>query len=225
MIVYLIENLINGKKYIGMDTKNNPDYLGSGTLIKKAVKKYGKINFKKSILEHCSSLNELEERETWWINYFNALERKDFYNLEDNRKRGINPFANKTPEELKEISNKIKSKKRNDKIGKANSKPKPKGFGEKLSKINTGKIRSKESKLKQSGSLKGRKSPNKGNKWSEEQKKQLGKPILQYYISGDLIKEWYSTQEAENKLGLKGINNNLKGRTKTCGGFIWKYKK
>jgi group I intron endonuclease len=225
MVVYLVENLVNGKKYIGMDTKNNPNYLGSGTLIIKAVKKYGKLNFKKSILEHCSSLNELEERETWWINYFNALERKDFYNLEDNRKRGINPFANKTPEELKEISSKIKSKERNNKIGKANSKPKPEGFGEKLSKINKGKIRSEESKLKQSKSLKGRKSPNKGNKWSEEQKQQLGKPILQCYINGNLIKEWYSTRDAENKLGLKGITNNLKGRTKTCGGFIWKYKK
>lgn len=224
MIIYLIENLVNGKKYVGMDTHNNPKYLGSGTLIMKAVKKYGKENFKKSILEYCSSIEELEIKETWWINHFNALKREDFYNLEDNRKRGINPFANKTPEELEEISNKIRSKERNKKIGKANSKPKPKGFGDKMSKIHKGRKRSEESKLKQSKSLKGRNSPNKGNKWSEDQKKQLGKPILQYDIDGSLIKEWYSTQEAQNQLGLKGINNNLKGRTKTCGGFIWKYK-
>ena len=49
MIVYLITNLINGKRYIGMDSKNNPQYLGSGTLILKAIKKYGKENFKKEI--------------------------------------------------------------------------------------------------------------------------------------------------------------------------------
>jgi group I intron endonuclease len=224
MVVYLVENLINGKKYIGMDTHNNPKYLGSGTLITKALKKYGKENFKKSILEHCSSIEELEIRETWWINYFNALESKDFYNLEDNKKRGINPFANKTEKELREIFNKVKSEERNEKIGKSNSKPKPKGFGEKIKKIHQGRKRSEESKFKQSKVLKGRTSPNKGNKWNEDQKKLLGKPILQYDINNKLIKEWYSTQEAQNQLGIKGINNNLKGRTKTCGGFIWKYK-
>jgi group I intron endonuclease len=224
MVVYLVENLVNGKKYVGMDTQNNPKYLGSGTLIMKAIRKYGKENFKKSILEICSSVTELEKKETWWINHLNALEREDFYNLEDNRKRGINPFANKTPEELKEIFNKIRSEERNIKIGKANSKPKPKGFGEKVSKIHKGRSRSEESKLKQSKSLKGRNSPNKGNKWSKEQKKQLGKPIFQYDINNNLIKEWYSTREAENQLGLKGINNNLKGRTQTCGGYVWKYK-
>jgi group I intron endonuclease len=224
MIVYLIENLINGKKYVGMDTNNNPKYLGSGILITKAIKKYGKENFKKSVLEYCFSIEELEVKETWWINYFNALEREDFYNLEDNKKRGINPFANKTPEELRKIFSKIQNKERNEKIGKANSKPKPKGFGDMMSEIHKGRKRSEESKLKQSKSLKGRNSPNKGNKWNKEQKKQLGKPIFQYDISGNLIQEWYSTQEAQKQLGLKGINNNLKDRTKTCGGFIWKYK-
>ncbi len=65
MVVYLIENLINGKKYVGMDSKNNPKYLGSGTLIVKAIKKYGRENFKKHILEECSSIEELELRESW----------------------------------------------------------------------------------------------------------------------------------------------------------------
>lgn len=224
MVIYLVENLINGKKYVGMDTHNNPKYLGSGTLIIKAIQKYGKENFKKSILEYCSSIEELEVRETWWINYFNALEREDFYNLEDNRKRGINPFANKTPEELKIISNKIRSEERNKKIGKANSKPKPKGFGEKIKKIHQGSKKSEETKQSISKAFKGRTSPNKGNKWDEEQKKQLGKPIIQYDVEGNFIKEWYSTQEAQSKLKIKGIYNNLKGRTKTCNGFIWRYK-
>lgn len=224
MVVYLIENLINGKKYVGMDSKNNPKYLGSGTLIVKAIQKYGRENFKKHILETCSSIEELELRESWWIESLNALKRKDFYNLEDNRKRGVNPFANKTPIEMDEIKEKIFTPERNKKISIANQKPKPKGFGDKVRKIHQGKIRSDESKEKQSKALKGRISPNKGTKWSEESKKKFGKSILQYDINGNLIKEWDTITQAKKALNIKGINENLKHRTKTSGGYIWKYK-
>lgn len=44
-------NLINGKKYIGLDSHNNPSYLGSGTLILKAIKKYGRGNFIKKTID------------------------------------------------------------------------------------------------------------------------------------------------------------------------------
>jgi hypothetical protein len=42
MVIYQIENLINGKKYIGRDSLNRPGYLGGGTAIKNAIKKYGR---------------------------------------------------------------------------------------------------------------------------------------------------------------------------------------
>jgi len=41
MIIYKTINLINNKSYIGKDHKNNPEYLGSGKLLKHAIKKYG----------------------------------------------------------------------------------------------------------------------------------------------------------------------------------------
>lgn len=47
MIIYKTTNKINGKIYVGLDTKNNPKYLGSGKIIKFAIKKYGKENFEK----------------------------------------------------------------------------------------------------------------------------------------------------------------------------------
>lgn len=46
-IVYKTTNLINGKIYIGVDSKNQATYLGSGLHISRAIKKYGKKNLLK----------------------------------------------------------------------------------------------------------------------------------------------------------------------------------
>ena len=73
MIIYKTTNLINGKFYIGQDSKNDPLYLGSGKLLHKAIKKYGIGNFRKDILEHCVSKRELNEREIFWITELNPI--------------------------------------------------------------------------------------------------------------------------------------------------------
>ena len=81
--IYLTTNLINGKKYIGRHSTNNLEdgYLGSGTLLKRVVKKYGKENFKREILEHCKDLEESILQEKIWINSNNAERSSDYYNL------------------------------------------------------------------------------------------------------------------------------------------------
>ena len=81
MIIYKTTNLINNKIYIGKDKHNNLKYLGSGTAIKLAIKKYGKNNFIKEIIEECFDDNILNEREKYWINKFNSTNRKIGYNV------------------------------------------------------------------------------------------------------------------------------------------------
>jgi len=79
MVIYKTTNLINGKYYVGKDEKNNSEYLGSGLLLNKAIKKYGRNNFTKEILETCVTKKELNEREIYWIKELNAV--KDGYNI------------------------------------------------------------------------------------------------------------------------------------------------
>jgi hypothetical protein len=88
MYIYKITNTINNKIYIGMSTKDNENYLGSGTLISKAVKKYGKEHFIKEVIEHCDSLEILQIREIFWISYYKQSHKEDCYNLHEGGKGG-----------------------------------------------------------------------------------------------------------------------------------------
>ena len=86
MIIYKTTNLINNKIYIGQDTKNNPKYLGSGTLIKRAIKKYGKQNFIKETIIHTNDFKLLQYLEQFWIKTFDSTNRKIGYNLKSGGK-------------------------------------------------------------------------------------------------------------------------------------------
>ncbi len=53
-----------------------------------------------------------------------------------------------------------------------------------------------------------------------------GQEIIQYDLDGNFIKEWKGMKEAARTLNIKppNLTATLKGRQKTCGGFLWKYK-
>lgn len=84
--IYVIENLINGKVYIGQTT--NPDKRWSKHCSEKshcyaiynAIQKHGKENFDFVILESCVSAEELNSREKFWIDYSNCISPSG-YNL------------------------------------------------------------------------------------------------------------------------------------------------
>lgn len=81
MVIYETTNLINGMRYIGKDRNNISCYLGGGVLLREAFKTFGKENFKKEILEICFSVEELKERELYWLNYYDVANNSNFYNI------------------------------------------------------------------------------------------------------------------------------------------------
>lgn len=81
MQIYKTTNLINGKIYIGQNRTCVPSYLGSGKLITEAILKYGRENFEKTILEECQTIEQINERERYWISYYNSTDRKIGYNI------------------------------------------------------------------------------------------------------------------------------------------------
>lgn len=143
--IYITTNIINGKKYIGQkifDNKFN-NYLGSGKLLKQAIKKYGKKNFYREIIAITYNKNELNELEIEYICLHNAVNSKDYYNISHG---GDSPMA-----------------------GLYWSEEQKQGLSEAMK----GHEVSEETKAKISESLKGEKHHNYGKIMSEEQKLKL----------------------------------------------------
>lgn len=105
--IYMTINLINNRKYIGKRKCNcaidQDNYLGSGKILKNAIKKYGKENFQKNILEVCDSDDICNEREKYWIALYNATYNDEFYNIAMGGDGG-NTYAGLSNEDLKRIS-------------------------------------------------------------------------------------------------------------------------
>jgi len=106
-------NKINGKIYIGQDRYNNVLYLGSGLLLKQAFIKYGKHNFEKIIIERCLNKEHLNEREKYWILFYNSKDKNIGYNITDGGTGGDtfseNPNKEITREKLRAASKKAMS--------------------------------------------------------------------------------------------------------------------
>lgn len=81
MIVYKTTNIVNGKIYVGKDTKDDPNYLGSGTYLRNAIKKYGRENFKKETIERCETNEQPCKREIYWIKELDARNTSIGYNI------------------------------------------------------------------------------------------------------------------------------------------------
>jgi len=83
MKIFKVENRTNGKVYVGYSVNDNPNNLGSGKYIKRAIKDFGTKAFVKTILEEFDtdeSLGHIMERVEFWIKKYKADNPKYGYN-------------------------------------------------------------------------------------------------------------------------------------------------
>lgn len=87
-IVYRTENLVTGAYYIGAHETSvlEDGYLGSGKILKRAIKKYGVENFKRVVLAHCSTRERMYVLERLIIS--RHLGHPDCYNIARGGKGG-----------------------------------------------------------------------------------------------------------------------------------------
>lgn len=96
--IYKTTNLIDNKIYIGKSlSMNRPSYFGSGLHIKRAIKKYGKENFKREIITYSTDEDKLNKLEIAFITEYRKIFGKDhLYNITNGGEGHRNPHSQKT---------------------------------------------------------------------------------------------------------------------------------
>ncbi len=217
----------NGKVYIGQTYKGSGRYgtqFGyKGQLVYRAMKKYP--NYEKEILEYCS-LENVDERERYYIEKYKSMEKPFGYNREGG--------GNESKIRSKETKHLIASIRggqsvvQYDLTGKAiKSWDYVSDAAEEL-EINADQIyRCCRNKAKSAGGfLWAFKKDNKNVLKKYNRNESHYKEVYQFDLSGAFIKKWNSLQDAEKELNIlySSISSCCNGKIKSAGGYIWSYK-
>jgi group I intron endonuclease len=192
--IYKCYNKENGKSYIGQSKKDTP-YIrwnrhirdsekGSNCSIHQAIRKYGKDTFEISILSLCETQEELDKKEDEYISQYKSMIYENGYNMVRGGKGRAPDFHHKEEHKKKMsefmknrvVSDETKEKIRNARKGSKNnwSEETRNKVAEASRKKATGVKCSEETKEKIRKSLQGRPGTTKGQKRTEEQKKNIG---------------------------------------------------
>jgi group I intron endonuclease len=205
---YQIKNLVNEKTYIGRHSTDdvNDGYMGSGKILKRAIKFYGIENFSLEILGFFDSFEELVEEESFIVDD-NFVIRNDTYNIVTG---GSNPimYGEENPS-WKGGSSIYKRKGRPDFSGEKNPM-----FGKK----HTEAVKNKISKAN-----KGNTPPNKGCRLSEEQKESMISKQKTRKQLTDGVSCFKSIRDCARKLGVTQQYVQYRLRSNSEKFSNWKY--
>lgn len=244
--IYITKYKIEGNKYIGKRKFSNgwKSYLSSGLHIKRAINLYGKENFERSIIDIAYSEKELNNKERYWIKYFNAVTDPNYYNIQHGGEGAASGKYNHmfgrhfkhSEKTKKKISIANKGHSFSDKAKRNISLHHKNVSGENNPMY--GKHRSEELKKKLSDSMKrysGKNSYWYGKNISDEAKeksrntwKEKGKTksVVQLNKSNNkIINIFDSLADAHRNtnVDVSSIIRVCKGKTKSAGGFKWMY--
>ena len=172
--IYKIVNCINNKVYIGQSIdiykrfRNHKYNLQKNILhpLYNSFRKYGIVNFEFIIIEEVISIQNLDNREQYWLDHYKSYDKEHGYNLRskaESNKGYKHTKGKKHSEETKaKISSSTKKRHAED----------PE-YTNKIINSNKNRIVSDETKRKISLANKGKPARNKGKKMSEEHKRNL----------------------------------------------------
>jgi len=232
MIIYCIRNIKNGKAYIGQTTKKlkrrkaqHISDLSMGkhtnTYLQNAWNKYGKEAFEISILLECETLEELNEKEIYYINQEKSMYYQNGYNIEYGGSNYERPpiIGEKVREKLSTPV--LQYDKQGNFIREWSSitEAQDNTIANNISNVVTGKMQS-------SGGFMWRYKTDNYPKKIEPYNNTYGdyakKKVAQYDLDGNLIKVWDSITEAQKETGTKAITSSIQ-RDGTANNFKWKY--
>lgn len=227
---------------------NVPFYIGKTIEVDKRENKHKKTFGDDVLLE---ILDEIPTKEWlfWECHYIHLFLSWGFslVNVRKNGGGGVDFHSDITKYKISE-SNKGKiiseeTKNKMSESGKGKPRPKPEGFGDKISKLRKNQPSGFKDKNHSINTINVLKEKLKGNKnrlgsinsdltrikISENSKgiTRNNKPVLQYDLSGNFIKEWSNITEANqyfSERDCNSINHCCNGNTKTSYGFIWRLK-
>jgi len=239
MIIYKITNKNDGKFYIGQTTKSLEQRFSSHckicskcTKLSRAIQKYGKENFTIEIIEICNDMESLNKREEYWIKKTKAIENG--YNLMTGGRNSVP--SRETRDKLSRVGaiaqNRPEVKARSV-VTSTNMWKDPK-YKARMSKVFSAISDSKKMSKKANKLWKNKKSSKQAVENSKKTRlkgysrafnvfKALGKKGN--YTKGDLVGVWYNKSTCAEDLGIsdKNIASTLKGKFKSCKGFIFEY--
>ena len=207
MIIYCITNKVNGKQYVGQTVRSLEERYSEhcrklNTVVGKAIKKYGKENFDIEILDSSLIIDDLNDKETYWIKEKNTM-IPNGYNLCYGGNNTLG-YTHKIESKLKMSTTK---KRLGNMVGEKNH-----FYGKK----HTAETRRKMSDAWTSGKRVIT------DEWRENIRKGH---ITRKVINETTGEEFDSIKEASIKYNI--INTNIsavcRGKQKTAGGFKWSY--